>query len=164
MTTEASTIDCPMCGEEIKSLAKKCKHCGEFLAKAAEAVIQPENKDCPACGEEIKFIAKKCKHCGENFSTQQTSPSQPTTNTSTQNQLPQGAKPTTALVLGILSLLGCGLLGILLAVPAIVIGNKTTRIMNADQPGYGKAKAGTICGYVGVVIGVLWTLLVIASM
>lgn len=63
MTTTAETIDCPSCGEEIKAIAKKCKHCGDFIAPKAEAT--PETKPCPACGEDIKFIAKKCKHCGE---------------------------------------------------------------------------------------------------
>jgi hypothetical protein len=27
----ADTIECPYCGEEIRAIARKCKHCGEFL-------------------------------------------------------------------------------------------------------------------------------------
>lgn len=62
MTDETKV--CPYCGEEILAVAKKCKHCGEFLP--AEPV-QNENKTktCPYCGEEILAVAKKCKHCGE---------------------------------------------------------------------------------------------------
>jgi len=61
------TKSCPFCSEEIKTVAKKCKHCGKYLDQKQNIVqvLTPEFKDCPACGEEIKFIAKKCKHCGE---------------------------------------------------------------------------------------------------
>lgn len=45
--------DCPCCGKEIISSAKKCKHCGEWL-----------EKKCPQCGEWIKADAKKCRYCG----------------------------------------------------------------------------------------------------
>ena len=45
---------CPFCGQEIKSSAKKCIHCGKWL-----------EKKCPACGEWIKIDANKCRYCGE---------------------------------------------------------------------------------------------------
>ena len=44
---------CPFCGQEIKSSAKKCIHCGKWL-----------EKKCPACGEWIKIDANKCRYCG----------------------------------------------------------------------------------------------------
>jgi RNA polymerase subunit RPABC4/transcription elongation factor Spt4 len=44
---------CPFCGQEIKSSAKKCIHCGKWL-----------EKKCSACGEWIKIDANKCRYCG----------------------------------------------------------------------------------------------------
>lgn len=39
----SETKRCPMCGEEILSVAKKCKHCGEYLA--AESVKTASKKN-----------------------------------------------------------------------------------------------------------------------
>lgn len=33
---DKKTMACPFCGEEILTVAKKCKHCGEFLEKKEE--------------------------------------------------------------------------------------------------------------------------------
>lgn len=45
---EQQTKNCPYCGEEILAVAKKCKHCGEWLEtkeeKAAAASAEPEPK------------------------------------------------------------------------------------------------------------------------
>lgn len=64
---------------------------------------------------------------------------------------------TTAMVLGILSLVVCGLLGI----PAVVIGNRVRREIQASGgrlDGESSARTGVICGWVGLAltaIGVL---------
>ena len=60
MTKE--TKICPFCGEEILAIAKKCKHCGEWLKEEQDA---PKTIQCPACGEDILSNASTCKHCGE---------------------------------------------------------------------------------------------------
>lgn len=49
---------CPNCGEEILAIAKKCKHCGEWLDKK-------EQKPCPICGEQIDVETIVCPHCNE---------------------------------------------------------------------------------------------------
>jgi predicted nucleic acid-binding Zn ribbon protein len=58
------TKQCPYCGEEILAVAKKCKHCGEWLDKEAN-VHQKKMTECPVCAEEIEEDLKICPHCKE---------------------------------------------------------------------------------------------------
>jgi len=39
----SETKQCPMCGEEILSVAKKCKHCGEYLDSASVKPVSKKN-------------------------------------------------------------------------------------------------------------------------
>lgn len=67
---------------------------------------------------------------------------------------PSGSgKATGALVCGILAILMCAapLIGIVLGIVAIVLGGSYLKTFGAD----GKAKAGRICGIVGIVLSVL---------
>ncbi len=50
------TKKCPFCGEEILSIAKKCKHCGEWLT-------EHNNIKCPVCGEHIDENLTVCPNC-----------------------------------------------------------------------------------------------------
>ena len=76
------TKNCPYCGEEILAVAKKCKHCGEWLPE------QPKPKQmvpCPICGEEVEEGTEVCPHCKEKIdveatleTVQESRPSNPT--------------------------------------------------------------------------------------
>jgi ABC-type Fe3+ transport system permease subunit len=73
---------------------------------------------------------------------------------------PTHGSATTALVLGILSFVVCGLLGI----PAYIIGKRAEREVRASQgtlSGEGLAKAGWILGLVAMILTVLALLLVV---
>lgn len=82
-------------------------------------------------------------------------------------QPPYGRQPapthgsaTTALVLGILSLVVCAPLGI----PAFIIGRRAEREVQASQgnlSGEGLAKAGWILGLIGMILTALGILLII---
>lgn len=55
---------CPYCGEEILAIAKKCKHCGEWLPE--EVVEDPKKQiPCPICGEDIDEGLDVCPYCHE---------------------------------------------------------------------------------------------------
>ena len=51
------TKQCPFCGEEINVVAKKCKHCGEFLDEKARPA--PAAVTAPAPGSDLNAAAKQ---------------------------------------------------------------------------------------------------------
>ncbi len=56
---------CPYCGEEILAVAKKCKHCGEWLEEKKK---EPKRQiPCPICAEMIDEDTKVCPFCHEEL-------------------------------------------------------------------------------------------------
>ena len=64
-TTDKDHKRCPYCGEEILAVAKKCKHCGEWLDKEPEQ--QKEMTRCSVCGEIVEKGLEKCPLCNEHL-------------------------------------------------------------------------------------------------
>lgn len=56
------TKRCPYCGEEILAVAKKCKHCGEWLEPKEP---EQEKRACPICGELVDANLEVCPYCKE---------------------------------------------------------------------------------------------------
>lgn len=67
-----------------------------------------------------------------------------------------------ALVLGILSILTCfcyGIIGIILGIVALVLGNKALKVYSENPEEYkgeGNAKAGKILGIIGIILGLIY--------
>jgi hypothetical protein len=69
---------------------------------------------------------------------------------------PQNSKKAVwALVLGILSILCCGLLA---GIPAVILGRQAKQ-----EGGGGMATAGEILGYIGIALSVLWIILALTG-
>lgn len=64
------TKRCPYCGEKILTVAKKCKHCGEWLDRPEKISFVRNRKDtndmlfCKVCKAEISPDTKNCPQCG----------------------------------------------------------------------------------------------------
>ena len=76
--------------------------------------------------------------------------------------LPGAGKATAALALGIAAIVLCAapLLGIALGAAAVLVAGSYRKLLGGDgggDPRAGRAKAGRVCGFVGIGLGALWT-------
>ena len=62
----AETKICPHCGGEILVVAKKCKHCRQWLDEDAPKP-SPAMIRCPICDEDIPADSVVCPECGETL-------------------------------------------------------------------------------------------------
>lgn len=54
------TKQCPYCGGTVLVVARKCKHCGQWIENV-------EMENCPVCNEEIIKGLDVCPFCNENI-------------------------------------------------------------------------------------------------
>ena len=123
-------------------------------------------KVCNNCGSQMPDEAVSCTVCGSPLTTDQVPQQQVPQQQPYQQQayqqpyqqmpyqqmapVPGNGKATAALVLGILSLIICGLpLGII----GIVLGVQARNEMPEGVPGRGKATAGLVCSIIGCAWG-----------
>lgn len=118
---------------------------------------------CSTCGAQIADSSTSCPQCGTQMRHRASSMTPPTA------PVPSNFKPhrgTAVLVLGILSLVVCGILGIV----AWVMGNNDLREMDAgtmDPSGRSLTNAGRICGMIAsiliIVVLSIWLIVAFAG-
>ena len=106
------TKTCPYCGEEILAVAKKCKHCGEWLP------IEKTKIPCPVCGEEIDEDTVVCPHCNEKVKEEAPTPTTPVNNPTPK---PDREKKNWKMI----GIVGCAILAIVAIVWAVSSGSES---------------------------------------
>ena len=124
---------------------------------------------CPSCGQPNDDDAVFCQFCGSNVEEPTPAPNIRPSLTTTYahgefyNPPKNDDGAITSLILGIASFLICPLI---LAIPAIIIGNAAKQRIAQSQgalTGETMAVVGIICGWINVGISALVILIIIAS-
>jgi len=83
------------------------------------------------------------------------------------NQAPALPNATTALVLGIISIVGafCYGVGIILGIIGLVLANKDKKLLEANPDVYSQGsvsnlKAGRICSIIGIIVGAVFLIII----
>lgn len=86
---EQETKRCPYCGEEILAVAKKCKHCGEWLNKDEKQDEEKVMIPCSVCGEMIEEGISECPYCHESLVEDAQEPTEETITNSEREKEPR---------------------------------------------------------------------------
>jgi hypothetical protein len=112
-------------------------------------------RPCPHCGEKIDTAAVHCRFCGEDLAEEIARPWERQYAPITRRDC-EPHRGVLILVLGIISLMFAGLLGLPLGIIAWVMGQRDLKRMaerTMDPEGRGLTLAGWICGIIGTAVG-----------
>jgi hypothetical protein len=161
-------VKCSRCGSVNPASATTC-NCGNSLEPSAQAPaptperagLAPDERRCPTCAEIIKKDALKCRFCGQILDSRLAAEEVP-------NYIVRDIESSanTSLTCGIISIFVCQpILGPI----AIVKGNKVRKLLDqfpahaGKTSARGKATAGTIIGWIMVILWVIIMISMLAS-
>jgi hypothetical protein len=128
------------------------------------AANDPHLRPCPCCGERIETSAVHCRFCGEDLAEEIARPwDRPYRPNMRRDCDPH--RGVLILILGLLSLVFAGLIGLPLGIIAWVLGHQDLKRMNErsmDPEGRGLTKAGWICGILGTLVGIFSAVFLVA--
>ena len=152
----ANQYHCYQCGTALQDGQFVCPTCGVPRRRSAVSF-------CPRCGAEITGVQQFCGKCGAPLQAEVPAYQQP------YGQPVAPAKPKTpalglsipGMILGILSLVFCwvpiyNLL--LMAIPGLILS-----IIAKKKGGTGMATAGIVCSAIGLGIGLIFTIAILAT-
>jgi hypothetical protein len=165
------TVKCPQCGHMNPDTVGNCEICEINLAWALEHLQEP----CPACGAMNPARSERCSNCNLNLELakeqkekeqravkqQEAQIIQPEEPTIRQAQPEVEAKDikeearksaNSALISAIVGIFICA---IILGPSAISQARKAKKVLGPGEPGYGKAQAAEIIGWLSIVLWVI---------